>query len=168
MRITRGSILGIGLVLIFCASVATAQLTECSPEDTSALLQPTDTAYSDAMGLGSTLSEHGFAIRCVLTSKLGLLFKGLEGAALYRTDRGDFDALFLTSPQTFTELKIVERSMKKGFVYSFAGKSRAWATNRLESGRREYFLKHGNQLLILDDDQLRMKLEDALNLPRDN
>jgi len=168
MRIIRTSILGIGLVLIFCGSFVTAQVTECSPEDTSALLQPTDTVYSDAMELGSTLSEHGFAIRCVLTSKLGPLFKGLEGAALYRTDRGDFDALFLNSPQTFTELKIVERSMKKGFVYSFAGKSRAWAANRLESGRREYFLKHGNQLLILDDDPLRMKLEDALNLPRDN
>jgi hypothetical protein len=165
MRRTRSSLLGVGVAVMLCASFLRAQSAECSPEDTAALLQPTDAAYSDAMELGSTLSEHGFAIRCILTSKLGGLFKSLEGAALYRTDHGDFDALFLPAPETFAELKIVERSTKKGFAYWFSGKSRAWAANRLESGHREYFLKHQNQLLILDDDQLRMKLQDALNIP---
>ncbi len=165
MRRTRSSLLGVGLVLIFCSCFVRAQSAECSPEDAAALLQPTDAVYSDAMELGSTLSEHGFAIRCILTSKLGALFKGLEGAALYRTDHGDFDALFLPAPETFAELKIAERSTKKGFAYWFTGKSRSWAANRLESGHREYFLKHQSQLLILDDDQLRMKLQDALGLP---
>ena len=164
MRKTRSSLLGVGLALMLCASFLPAQLAECNSDDTAALLQPTDSVYSEAMELGSTLSERGFAIRCILTSKLGGLFKGLAGAALYRTDRGDFDALFLPAPQTFAELKIVERQGKKKFVYMFSGRS-AWSINRLENERREYFLKHANHLLILNDDQLRMKLRDALNLP---
>ena len=165
MRRNRGARFGVALAVVFCASFLQGQLTECSPEDTALLLQPTDAAYSDAMELGSTLGEHGFAIRCILNSKLGTLFKGLAGSARYRTDRGDFDALFLHAPQTFAELQIAERQVRKKFVYTFSGKSRAWAINRLESDRREYFLKHANQLLILDDEQLRLKLQDTLNIP---
>ena len=159
---------GIGLLLICCSSLTRAQVPECGSEDSAALLQPTDAVYSEAMELGSTLGEHGFAIRCILVSKLSGLFKAVEGAALYRTDRGDFDALFLHAPQTFAELKIVERQNKKGFAYTFSGKSRSWAINRLESERREYFLKHSTQLLVLSDEQLRTKLQDALNLPAED
>ena len=155
-------------MFLLVASRLPAQVAECSSEDNAALLQPTDAAFSDAMELGRSLSDHGFTIRCILTSKLGALFRGLEGAALYRTDRGDFDVLFLSSPQTFADLQIVERQGKKAFIYSFSGKSRVWSANRMESGRREYFLKHDQQLLILDDDQLRVRLQDALNLPKDN
>ena len=168
MRKTRFSLLLAGLLLIGSAAILRAQVTECSSDDTAALLQPTDAVYSDAMELGSALGEHGFAIRCILISKLGGLFKWVQGAALYRTDRGDFDALFLPAPQTFADLKIVEHQKKKGFAYTFSGKSRAWAINRLESERREYFLKHTTRLLILSDEQLRTKLQEALNLPAED
>ncbi|HUM04311.1 MAG TPA: hypothetical protein VLT90_02550 [Terriglobales bacterium] len=168
MREILSSIFGFALTLMLYSPASPAQAIACSPDEAAALLSPTDPAFSDAMELGRTLSDHGFTIRCVLTSKLGSLFKNLEGAALYRTDRGDFDALFLPTPQTFAELQIGERQGKKAFVYTFTGKSRSWAFNRLESVQREYFLKHESQLLILDDDQLRTKLIEALNLPRDN
>lgn len=140
-----------------------AQSVGCSPEETAALLSPADPAYDDAIELARTLSEHGFTINCVLTSKLGGLFNGLEGAALFRTTDGDFDALFLPKPKTFADLKIVERQLKKGFAYFFAGKPRSWSANRLESVRREYFINRGSQLLVLSDDPLRTKLESVLN-----
>ncbi|MFY9560404.1 MAG: hypothetical protein WAQ52_09240 [Terriglobales bacterium] len=128
-------------------------------------MPPADPAYDDAIELARTLSEHGLTINCVLTSKLGGLLTGLEGAALYRTAEGDFDALFLPKPKTFADLTVIERTLKKGFVYSFAGKPRPWQANRLGSVRRLYFLKHANQLLVLSDDPLRAKLEAILNLP---
>ena len=168
MRKSRFSHVWVGFLVICWAALLRAQVTECSPEDIATLLQPTDAVYSDAMELGSTLGEHGFAIRCILVSKLGGLFKAVQGAALYRTDRGDFDALFLPAPQTFAELKIVEHQKKNGFAYTFSGKSTSWAINRLESERREYFLKHATQLLILSDEQLRRKLQDALSLPAED
>jgi len=168
MRKIRATLLEIGLVLIFCASPCLlAQVTECSPEDNAALLQPTDAAFTDAMDLGRTLSDHGVTIRCILTSKLGALFNGLEGSALYRTNFGDFDVLFLASPQNFVGLKVIDHPVKMGFSYSFAGKPRPSRSNHLESARRVYFLKHENQMLVLTDDPLRIKLADALNLPRE-
>lgn len=167
MRKSRALFLSVVIVLVFSASLLRAQATECSEQEASVLLQPTDGAYTDAIELGRVLSDHGFTIRCILTSKMGALFDGLEGAALYRTNFGDFDALFLTSPQTFAGLKVIERQAKKTFVYSFAGKPRPSRSNHLESVRRVYFLKHENQMLVLTDDELRAKLQDALNLPRE-
>jgi hypothetical protein len=141
-----------------------AQSDGCGPEETATLLPPADPAYDDAVELARTLNEHGFTIKCLLTSKMGGLFNGLDGAALYRTTDGDFDTLFLPKPKTFADLKIIERPLKKGFVYSFAGKPRPWPANRFESPRSQYFLKHDNQLLVLSDDSLRTKLEGALNI----
>lgn len=158
-------LLSVAVACFFAAPVLPAQSADCSPEELAALLPPADPAYDDAIELARILSEHRFTIKCVLTSKLGGLFAGLQGAALYRTTDGDFDALFLPKPRTFADLKIIERPAKKGFVYSFAGKPRPWPANRFESVRRQYFLKHANQLLVLSDDSLRVKLEDVLTIP---
>lgn len=155
----------VAVAWLFAAPLLPAQSTDCSPQESAALLPPADPAYDDAIELARTLSEHGLTINCVLTSKLGGLFTGLKGAALYRTTDGDFDALFLPKPKTFAELKIIERPLKKGFVYSFAGKPRPWPANRFESGRRQYFLQYANQMLVFSDDALRTKLEAILNLP---
>lgn len=149
---------------LFAAHPLRAQAVECSPEETAALLPPADPAYDDAIELARTLNEHGITIKCLLSSKMGGLFNGLTGAALYRTTDGDFDALFLPKPKTFADLKIIEHPLKKGFVYSFAGKPRPWPANRFESVRRQYFLKHDNRLLVLSDDPLRTKLESVLNI----
>jgi hypothetical protein len=152
---------------LFAVPPVLAQSDACSPEETAALLPPADPAYDSAIELVQTLSEHGFTIKCVLSSKMGGLFSGLEGAALYRTTDGDFDVLFLPKPRTFADLKIIERPSKKRFVYSFAGKPRPWPANRIDSGIRQYFLKHDNQLLVLNDDLLRTKLVSALTITED-
>ena len=152
---------------LFTAPPLLAQSAECSPQETVALLPPADPAYEDAIELARTLSEHGFTIKCVLSSKMGGLFNGQEGAALFRTSDGDFDALFLPQPKNFADLKVIERPLKKGFVYSFAGKPRPRPVNRMESPRRVYFLKNANELLVLNDDSLRTKLVSVLNITDD-
>jgi hypothetical protein len=161
VRITQ-VFLAFALAWLLAAPLLLAQSVGCTPEETAALLPPVDPAYDDVLELARTLSEHGFTITCVLTSKMGGLFNGLEGAALFRTTDGDFDALFLPKPKTFADLKVIERQQKKGFAYFFAGKPRSWSANRLESVRREYFINRGNQLLVLSDDRLRTKLESVL------
>jgi hypothetical protein len=76
--------------------------------DPPAFLQAGDPAYVDAMELAQTLRSRGFTSKCVLRSTMEGAFEGMEGAALYRTDRGDFEALFLAKPQTFVGLIVME------------------------------------------------------------
>ena len=49
------------------------------------------------------------------------VFEGQLGAALYRTNRGDFEALFVTEPHTFSSLRLVERSEGGRYLYQFEG-----------------------------------------------
>ena len=154
----------LALATLFPAPLLHAQSVECGAEEGTALLQPTDSAYDEAIELARTLSERHFTIQCILTSKLGGFFEGTTGSALYRTSDGDLGVVFLSRGRTFADLKIVERPLKKGFAYSFSGKPRPLPASRLQSARRQYFLKHENHLLILGDDALKSKLESALNL----
>src|SRR5258705_7565564 len=91
-----------GVTLLFASpSVLTGQSEKCNDQDLLAVLQPADKAYSKAMELAETLRAGDFIIKCVLRSKQEGLFEGLEGAALFRTNRGDFEALFLPKEKTF-------------------------------------------------------------------
>jgi hypothetical protein len=45
------------------------------------------------------------------------MFEGQEGAALYRTSLGDFDALFLPVSQRFDALQILERRQDGRYLY---------------------------------------------------
>jgi len=74
----------------------------CDPRElTEALLRPTDPAYAESIELTRELENRGYIVRCVLGSKMVSTFEGQLGAALYRTSRGDFEALFLPKPHTF-------------------------------------------------------------------
>lgn len=86
------------LVFMFAivASVAWTQNDLCDPK---AALPATDPAHAEAMKLSKTLNRHGIQIRCVLLSKEAQLFDGQLGAALFRTEIGDFEALFLPPTQ---------------------------------------------------------------------
>jgi hypothetical protein len=92
-------------------------------------------------------------------------FEGLEGAALYRTDRGDFEALFLPKAGTFANLAVTERGENGGYVYSFEGRPKPLGTNRLESPRRIYFVKRGNQFLVVFAPGFAAQLEAVLANP---
>jgi hypothetical protein len=152
---------------------ALGQPVPCPPPQ--ALLPRSDPAYSDAVGLAKTLDAHGLVVHCIFPSKLGSIFRVEEGGvvhsttkgeAVYRTDDGDIDVVFLAVPQTFDDFRVTERRSGSGYLYSFAGTPRVWPSNKFATARRTYFIKGGNQLFIVADIKLRARLETVLNLRR--
>jgi hypothetical protein len=135
---------------------------KCSDLDLVAVLQPTDKAYSMAMELAQTLQSKGFTINCILLSKMGGFFEELEGAALFRTNRGDFEALFLPKPKTFERVGILERQENGRYIYSFEGDPKPGSSTGIDSSRRRYFVKHAHMLLDVDDDALANALHRAV------
>jgi hypothetical protein len=112
--------------------------------------------------LARTLSSRGFVVRCVLSSKMQDLFAGQVGAALYRTNRGVFEALFLPKSQNFSALEVIERRETNSYVYSFRGSPQPWPANRME-GRPTFFLKYANQLFMTWDRQVKESLDQVFN-----
>jgi hypothetical protein len=164
-------LVGLGLLLAMCQSPLFAQEPECPR--TASVLSSTDQVFADAMELKRILESQGFVVRCVFPTKFGSIFQveeggvmrsTIEGEANFRTNYGDVGVVFVPKPQTFEDFKITEHRKDGGYLYTFAGTPRVWAVNRLESPRRIYFLKHDNQLL-LSDDKIRARLEQALHLP---
>lgn len=125
-------------------------------------LVPEDTAYADAAALARDLSDHGFIITCVAPSKMTGMFEGQEGAALYRTNRGDFEALFLPKPQTFDELQVIERQERGRYLYSFGGRPKPSPANLIDGSSPVYFIKYVNQLLVASDKELAAHLGTTL------
>jgi hypothetical protein len=134
---------------------------ECDARESLNPLKPVDPIYSEAMDLAKVLQGYGLTIKCVLPSKMGNAFEGQMGAALYRTNRGDFEALFLEKPATFASVKPIEARKNGFYVYSFEG----WPPARggWTSSRREYFVKHRSQMLITREEQLAVDLDTELN-----
>jgi hypothetical protein len=122
---------------------------ECTPTDLLTLIKADDPAYADAMDLAERLNSHGFIVECVLQSKMIDIFEGQEGAALFKTDRGDFEALFLPKPETFASVEAVEHLDEHGrFLYSFKGTPPPRSPNPLNSAEPMFFGKHANQFFI--------------------
>jgi hypothetical protein len=147
-----------------------AQVPDC-PKET-ALLTPKELVYPDAMELKRTLESHGFVVRCMFPTILwsifevgdgGVMRNTVEGEVNFLTNYGDVTAFFLPKPQTFADFKITEHREDGGFLYTFAGTPRVWATNRFGSARRIYFLDHANQLFFVGDVALLHRLEKVLN-----
>src|SRR5215470_931856 len=112
------------LVAMPCAraqSASSAQPQRCSSQDLRAVLRTSDAAYPETVALTKDLENRGFVVRCVLQSKFANFFEGQLGAALYRTDHGDFEALFLTRPRTFASIRLVERAEGGRYVYRLEG-----------------------------------------------
>lgn len=156
-------ILLIALVGAVGLAPLSGQVQDCSPKDLSAALQLTDKAYEPARALSEHLERGGFEVRCVLRSHMEGLFEGLVGAALYRTNRGDFEALFLSPPDTFDQLRVNERKERVSWVYSFEGEPKAWSANRME-GRRMQFVKNAHRLLLVwENEKLAALLQEAID-----
>jgi hypothetical protein len=88
---------------------------------------------------------------CIAPSKWTGVFDGQKGAALYKTDRGSFEALFLPKPQNFDQLQIIQREENGEYVYSFAGSPTASPANRTAGPRPVFFIKHTNRLIVAYD-----------------
>lgn len=135
------------------------QATPCNPEELKALLPSNAQVYPDAIALSGILEKNRISVRCILLSKMDGTFDGQEGAALYRTGQGDFEALFLPAAENFDSLKVIERQDGSRYSYSFVGPPRPWPANRIDSAFRMYFVKHQNVLFVLTDKTLAATLE---------
>ena len=140
-----------------------AEPIKCSTADLHALLPVADPAYADAMSLRQTLVSNGFVVHCVLASKMASLFRGEKGAALFRTNRGDFEALFLPQSKDFNGLIVIEQREDDAYVYSFVGEPRPWDANRIEGPGPTFFVHAGNRLLITQNSQTAAVLDQILN-----
>ena len=162
-----------GIVLLFTAcpyGLLAQDDPDCAKQ--AAMLSPTEPVYPDAMELKRTLERHGFVVNCVFPTTLwsifeveegGVMHSTVEGEANLHTNYGDVTAFFLPKPQTFGDFTITEHREDGGFLYTFAGTPRVWASNRFGSARRVYFLDHGNQLFLVSDVALLHRLEKVLN-----
>ncbi len=160
-RIVRNCLLFPAMLFLLPRTTSAAtQGSECSAQDLLAVLKTDDPAYTDAMELAQVLSNHNFTVKCVLQSKMTRLFEGQKGAALYRTNRGDFEALFLPKTKTFAVQPIETRENGR-YIYSFAGSPHATG-GPWDCARPTYFSQHANQLFETGDEPLAAALEKTL------
>lgn len=133
---------------------------ECGVQDLRAELNPNDPGYVEAMELARVLRGRGFTVKCVLQSIMVGFFEGEKGAALYRTDRGDFEGLFLPEPQTFAVQPIETRTDGR-YIYSFSGSPRAMS-GPLDSDKPAFFIQYKNQFLVTWEKRLAADLQKAV------
>ena len=127
---------------------------ECPQNDLLAMVKPYNSAYTDAMSLARTLQAHGFIVKCVLQSKMAQFFEGQNGAALFRTDHGDFEALFLPPSQTFASVEVNEWRENGRFLYSFRGSPSPTSSQPIDSAQPMFFERHANQFYVTSNRQL--------------
>ena len=135
----------------------------CSDEDLPASVRPADAVYGRAVELEARVRHEHIDVQCAQRSMMGGLFAGLDGAALFRTGRGDFEALFLSEPLTFDRLRVREVVRDGSFLYSFCGPPRPWPADGITSPKRLYFVRHADALLIAHDPELASALAIALH-----
>lgn len=135
----------------------TAGRNSCDP---STRLSPTHPVYAEATELAQTLNKSGIAVECILYSTMENMFEDQVGAAFFRTNDGDFEALFLPRSESWDRLTIIERREKIGYRYDFEGTPKSFTGDW--EGKQMYFLKHGNQLLNSLERQTVTKLNAAL------
>jgi hypothetical protein len=144
------------LLIASTQSSLLAQSSDCTGDQ----LSSTDPVYVDAMDLARNLIDHGFIVKCVQASKWENLFAGQEGAALYRTDQGGFDVLFLPKAETFDAVQVVEQRQGNLYVYSFRGTPNS--PTRME-GQKTYFIRSANLLfLVWSDADLAASIQAAV------
>ena len=151
-------------LLLSSAALGAIAQERCGPRELANSLQLADPAYSSAVLLQQDLSNHAFEVQCVLPSKMvGMCGNPQQGnqnaAALFRTDRGDFEVLFL--PKSFVFDHVIAKEQKHGnyYHYSFSGNPHCGS---LEGPHRIYFVKRGNKMIIVfGDAELAAALTDA-------
>ena len=167
--------LAVGMFVLLAASCfpLSAQSVPCPTGE--ALMAPSDPAYADAIELEQRLESHGFTVKCIFPTKLssvfmveenGVLRSTVEGEACFSTNYGGIEVVFLPKSQTFADFKITEHRKGGGYLYRFTGTPRVWAGDKFKFGtaNRQHFLKHGNYLFIVSDDQLFSRLEEVFRM----
>jgi hypothetical protein len=91
------------------------------------------------------------------------LFQGQEGAAVFRTDQGSFEALFLPKPGNWDGLEVVQTEKNGRYLTSFKGQPAPWPANLMDGLQPQYFLKHANVMCITWDERLSQSLNHILS-----
>jgi hypothetical protein len=125
-------------------------------------LQPTDPAYPYAADLLRALNEGGIAVLCVAPSVMTGMFEAEEGAALYKTNHGDFEALFLPPSNTFDRLRIAERREEGRYLYSFDGEPKPMSASPFDATQPLYFARNANRLIVAYSSALVSEIRDIL------
>src|SRR5690242_4493081 len=159
---------------VLCAIVATAQFAPgaaagpTAPHvaaDTSFVLAPTDSGYSDAMALADVLQRAGIRIALVGRSKFAG-FLGQTRAASFDTDHGRFAVLFFHEPDGAERVHWDVAKHAKTYRYTFhwteAGRAHTYQEG-FDGPQR--FLGSGPWFLITWSDSTYDALKDALTLP---
>jgi len=142
-------------------ALLSGQSSGCSSKESLAQLRTNDPVYIDAVELARTLDTHDFKVKCILASKMGQLFEGQKGAALFRTNQGAFEVLFLPKAESFAAVEVIERRENGRYLYSFGGIPRC--LTHMDSSKPAYFIKFANILFIAwGDHQLAANLEAKL------
>jgi hypothetical protein len=165
------------ILCVAMAWLAVAPLTQgsqagCTPEELKNPLRPSDPAYADAIGLAATLQNHGFTIQCVGPSKMAQVLPQQTGAAVFRTARGDFEALFRRKEQSFDDLIIRGKrdanlsscslSNGEGYHYTFSDPHGhiVWVMD----GREAFFVRSHNILFIAWDEKTAATLTECFRI----
>jgi hypothetical protein len=153
----------LGTLYIVAPHAFGAQVSGCTPADMKAAIQPSEREYADVTELTNLLQAHGIVVECALRSKMEHLFQGQEGAAVFRTDQGSFNALFLPKPGNWDGLEVVQTEKNGHYLTSFKGQPTPWPANLMDGLEPQYFVKHANVLCITWDERLFQSLNRILS-----
>jgi hypothetical protein len=146
------------LIVILAALTAHADQSRCGPEEMGSQLRPSNAAFSEAMDLKARLMAAGLNVECVLPSKMEILFESQKGAALFRTNNGDFEVLFLPDGSTFDSLTTREQHGSASYSYLLTlGKD----LQEIDSPRPQYFLTRANKLFVISQQELANRLSNV-------
>jgi hypothetical protein len=137
----------------------TVRLAQCPPPgDTLSLLQPGDSAFSDAKAVTSFLNRRGFTVRCVTRS---VMFgtAGVGNVAGFQTDRGTVTVFFVPVSESF-HASSIRTDHGYRITYSKAGQHPAHVVVR--SDGPEYFFQHSGWIFNVFTPQLAEALRKAL------
>lgn len=146
--------LGLSLcsLLLACPAQISGQRTGCTAGEQEEALQSDTQDYRDAMALSEVLRKKGIVVNCMLGSTMDGTFEGQSGAALYRSNHGSFEVVFLPQTATFDRLKIFEQRQGGAYSYRFKGPPQPWPANLIESAYRIYFIRNQNLLFVVEND----------------
>ncbi len=138
----------------------------CTGRDKEAQLQPSygkyqDPAYPSALSLFLTLKDRGISVNCVARSTMDRFLTGQIGAAIFRTDKGSFQALFFPTRQQVQEVRFSERREGDWYRHTVSTPPPS-ITRTWDSIKPEHLVRHDDVLLMITNESLAKILRDTL------
>jgi hypothetical protein len=123
-----------------------------SSSDTS-LLRPSDISYADATEFSRFLEQHAITVKSIHRSKLEGLFRGVNKAAFFKTDRGILEVVFFPDGGAEKISAMVHRE-KERYIYSFSGQPQPNPPgDTFNAARPVYFIMHRGWFIVALDEK---------------